>query len=523
VALAFAVPASAVASSSVIIYGCAPNLCRVNPDGTGMTQLTSDGRSGTSMAYGAPSLSRDGSKLAFAFDNHIFVSDANANNRSAPFASTGLIALMRPDGGQLAELEQTLTNPPIQLCTYSLDGSGRSCLYATPSAGWAPDNNLLISTQPGLASNEQICHVSAAVNQPCSDVRADDPANDLYDPAVSPDGSTLAVTVAGGIGGPVTGHIALYDYATGQLERNLTNGTTDSRAVWSPDGSQLAFERDSASAGAIYTIAADGVPGSERLLTGGDSPTWGSGPTVTPAPSSISPPTISGTARQGDKLAEAHGSWSNSPTAYGYQWEDCENVGNVCSAIVGATSQSYTLTAENVGHTIRVQETATNAGGTGGPVASTATGIVQASSPPPTGKATASHASLSGLRKREAKLRFALSVSGNAPAIKTITIALPKGLGFSTSKKRLPKEINVKGSSGKKLKFTAKVSHGKLTITLRTAASSLQTTIVSPAINVSKTLADKVKHHKIKTLRVAVTAVDAGHTTNRLTLKLTAG
>jgi hypothetical protein len=210
-ALALIAPGAAVASSSVIIYGCAPNLCRVNPDGTGMTQLTSDGQSGTSMAYGAPSLSRDGSKLAFAFNNHIFVSDVNANNRSAPLATTGLVALMRPDGGQLAELEQTLTNPPIQLCTYNLDGTGRNCQYATPSAGWAPDNNLLISTQPGLASNEQICHVPAAANQPCSDVRADDPANDLYDPAVSPDGSTLAVTVADGIGGPVTGHIALYN------------------------------------------------------------------------------------------------------------------------------------------------------------------------------------------------------------------------------------------------------------------------------------------------------------------------
>jgi hypothetical protein len=177
-ALALIAPAAAVASSSVIVYDCAPNLCRISPDGTGMTHLTSDGQSGTSMAYGGPSLSRDGSKLTFAFNNHIFVSDANANNRGAPIATTGLIALMRPDGGQLAELEQTLANPPIQLCTYNLDGRGRNCPDATPSAGWAPDNNLLISTQPGLASNEQICHVSAAVQQPCIDVRANDPANE---------------------------------------------------------------------------------------------------------------------------------------------------------------------------------------------------------------------------------------------------------------------------------------------------------------------------------------------------------
>jgi hypothetical protein len=110
-ALALIAPAAAVASSSVIVYDCAPNLCRIAPDGTGMTHLTSDGQAGTSMAYGGPSLSRDGSKLAFAFNNHIFVSDANANNRGAPIATTGLSALMRPDGGQLAEFEQTLNNP----------------------------------------------------------------------------------------------------------------------------------------------------------------------------------------------------------------------------------------------------------------------------------------------------------------------------------------------------------------------------------------------------------------------------
>jgi hypothetical protein len=417
-ALTLIAPGAAVASSSVIVYGCAPNLCRVSPDGTGMTQLTSDGQSGTSMAYGAPSLSRDGTKLAFAFNNHIFLSDVNANNRSAPLATTGLVALMRPDGGQLAELEETLSNPPIQLCTYNLDGTGRNCQYSTPSAGWAPDNNLLISTQPGLASNEQICHVSAAANQPCSDVRADDPANDLYDPAVSPDGSTLAVTVAGGIGGPVTGHIALYNYATAQFERNLTSATNDDHPAWSPDGSQIVFDRGSS----IYVTNANGAPGSEhQLVAQGDSPTWGSA--AAPAP------------------------------------------------------------------------------------------------PPPNHKTSSSHTSLTGVGKRKAKLGFTLTVGRNAPAINTVTIALPTGLGFSTSKKNLANGINVKSPGAKKLNFTVKISHGRLTITLKTAASSVQVTISNPAINVSKTLAANVEHHKGKTLQVTVTAADTRHQTTRLTLK----
>jgi Tol biopolymer transport system component len=427
VALGFLAPAAAVASSSVIVYDCAPNLCRIAPDGTGMTQLTSDGQSGTSMAYGGPSLSRDGSKLAFAFNNHIFVSDANANNRSAPFATTGLSALMRPDGGQVAEFEQTLANPPIQLCTYNLDGSGRNCQYATPSAGWAPDNNLLISTQPGLASNEQICHVSAAVNdnQPCSDVRADDPANDLFDPAVSPDGSTLAVTVTDGIGGSVTGHIALYQYATGQFERNLTSGTNDDHPAWSPDGSQITFDRGPS----IFVTNASGAPGSEhQLVAQGNSPTWGSSTTAPPPP----PPPP----------------------------------------------------------------------------------------PPPSGRVTSSHASLSGVGKRRAKLGFTLTVGRNAAAIKVITIGLPKGLGFSTSKKNLAKAINVKSAGARKLKFTAEAGHGKLTITLKTAASNARVTISSPAISVSGALAGSVKHHKVKTLQVTLSAADTGHRTTRLTLKL---
>ena len=430
VALAFALiaPAVAVASSSVIIYGCAPNLCRVNPDGTGMTQLTSDGQSGTSMAYGAPSLSRDGSKLAFAFNNHIFVSDVNANNRSAPLATTGLVALMRPDGGEIAELEQTLTNPPIQLCTYNLDGTGRSCPYATPSAGWAPDNNLLISTQPGLASNEQICHVPAAANQPCRDVRADDPANDLYDPAVSPDGSTLAVTVADGIGGPVTGHIALYNYATAQFERDLTSGTNDDHPAWSPDGSQIVFDRGSS----IYLTDAGGAPGSEhQLVAQGNSPTWGSAAaTPTPPTPTPTPP-----------------------------------------------------------------------------------------SPSPSGRPSSSHTSLSGVGQRKAKLSFTLTAGTNAPAIKAITIGLPKGMGFSMSKKTLAKGVRVNSTGAKKLKFTANLGHGKLTITLRTAAASVRATISSPAITVSRTLAANVKRHRVKTLQVTVTAADAGHRTTRITLK----
>jgi hypothetical protein len=90
-------------------------------------------------------------------------------------------------------------------------------------------------------------------------------------------------------------------------------------------------------------------------------------------PADTSAPSISGTASEGQTLTESHGVWSNSPIAYTYQWEDCDFSGASCSAISGATGQTYTLTAADVGHTIRVQEVASNSGGAGQPATSDAT------------------------------------------------------------------------------------------------------------------------------------------------------
>src|SRR5207245_4305428 len=88
---------------------------------------------------------------------------------------------------------------------------------------------------------------------------------------------------------------------------------------------------------------------------------------VPPVPTNTSPPTISGTAQQGQTLTESHGSWTNSPTSFSYQWQQCDALGNACLPISGATNQTYVPVGGDVGHTIRVQETATNAGGSSRP------------------------------------------------------------------------------------------------------------------------------------------------------------
>src|ERR687887_1310887 len=61
-------------------------------------------------------------------------------------------------------------------------------------------------------------------------------------------------------------------------------------------------------------------------------------------PANTSPPTISGTAREGQTLTASTGSWSGTePISYTFQWHRCSSSVSDCSAIAGATNTTYAL------------------------------------------------------------------------------------------------------------------------------------------------------------------------------------
>jgi LmbE family N-acetylglucosaminyl deacetylase len=91
-------------------------------------------------------------------------------------------------------------------------------------------------------------------------------------------------------------------------------------------------------------------------------------------------PVISGAAVVGQSLSASTGTWSGSPSSYAYQWQSCDAAGAGCAAVAGATGSSYLVVDGDLGRTLRVAVTATNAVGTSAPAVSAATAPVAAPS-----------------------------------------------------------------------------------------------------------------------------------------------
>ena len=111
-----------------------------------------------------------------------------------------------------------------------------------------------------------------------------------------------------------------------------------------------------------------------------------------PPPANTSPPTISGTALQGQTLTASPGSWSRNPTSYAYQWQRCSASGGACASLAGASATTYTLTSGDIGSTMRVVVTAKNSSRSG-TANSAVTAVVQA---PPTPPANTAPPTISG-------------------------------------------------------------------------------------------------------------------------------
>jgi hypothetical protein len=104
-------------------------------------------------------------------------------------------------------------------------------------------------------------------------------------------------------------------------------------------------------------------------------------------PLNTSAPTIEGPPIVGKTLGAGNGSWLQGATSFTYQWDRCDAKGNGCVNIPGATDRSYTVADADLGHTIVVLVTASNANGKTGPVNSKPSDVVTPPEAPKLSKA----------------------------------------------------------------------------------------------------------------------------------------
>ena len=213
-------------------------------------------------------------------------------------------------------------------------------------------------------------------------------------------------------------------------------------------------------------------------------------------PSNLAAPGISGSASDGQTLTGSHGTWSNSPSSYVDEWEDCDAAGQHC-APNGATGLSYALTGSDIGHTIRLLETAANSAGTSAPALSAPTAVVQAA------------ASGSGAPPAPPKVTIhAIHVSGTTV---TVNVACTASAG-QTCALSLFLSVVEKLNGGHVIALTPSIAHVAKTkrkqVVIGRATASIaagQSTTVRIALNgKGKRLLD-ARHRLAVTLRITLT------------------
>jgi hypothetical protein len=125
------------------------------------------------------------------------------------------------------------------------------------------------------------------------------------------------------------------------------------------------------------------------VLLAGAPQARAAGPTPTAAP------TVGGSVAAGNRLEASVGTWTSStPIAYAYQWFRCDAAGGHCTSVHGATAPGYALSGRDVGKTIGLTVTASDAGGSTaayaslvGPVAHARPLLVSTAQPQVTGLA----------------------------------------------------------------------------------------------------------------------------------------
>jgi Tol biopolymer transport system component len=231
----------------------------VNPDGSGLTQLTFDG------SNGFPGWSADGKKIVFQSNRitptdtdgwwEIWVMNADGSGQtqitSTPVSIENMYPAFSPDGSKIVFVSNRPPSTTSDIWVMNVDGSNPHQLTSTSDYEiypvWSPDGTKIAFQRSG-----KIFVMNAADGSGQTDISKDPGATDEC-PEWSPDGRMIAFNSIS----PSRAIWVMNADGSGrkQLSYPPPSPIVDEYPAWSPDGTKIAFFRGVDS---IWVMNADG-------------------------------------------------------------------------------------------------------------------------------------------------------------------------------------------------------------------------------------------------------------------------
>jgi len=244
----------------------------VNPDGSGRTRITDDKSPDPNQTFGtfdfSPSWSPDGTKMVFAGDRDGFLSriysmNADGTNITRVAADDTVSEsepAWSPDGSKIAFTRGGFCVTPLSkpavgaeeddrckpfIYVMNLDGSNRVNVSQIPGFGpvWSPDGSRIAFTSFESTTDSDISIMNADGS---NRIQLTSPGSDFVT-AWSPDGARLLFTSnRDAIAGSFTNEIYSMKIDGSDIIRLTNNQVDEEGAVFSPDGTKIAFQRGQA-------------------------------------------------------------------------------------------------------------------------------------------------------------------------------------------------------------------------------------------------------------------------------------
>jgi len=242
----------------------------MNADGSDVVRITSDPASA-----GKPAWSSDGAKIAFVADGGIYTMNSDGSGVIPILTGIGPLPpdapAWSPDGSKLAAfLPGAIRSFAPRIVVANSDGSGY--VELTPPGGypaWGPNGRIAFRCAPPTPG---ICVMNpdgtGLVNL------TKDPPGSLYTfPAWAPDGTRIAFVRNSAAPTDVDGVYVINVDGSGVLELTHDHQASAGRPAWSPDGTKIAFASARDGNWEIYVMNADGS-GVTRLTDNPASDEW---------------------------------------------------------------------------------------------------------------------------------------------------------------------------------------------------------------------------------------------------------